>query len=65
MGRPPKNDVDRRGTQIVAKVTEPEKLSIEAWAKHENMTASDFARNAILEKCWKLAEEAEAKKKGN
>lgn len=62
MGRPPKNTVDRRGTQIVAKVTEDEKKSVEAWAKHTNMTASDFARAAILEKCWALG--AELKKKG-
>ncbi len=61
MGRPPKNDVDRRRTQIVAKVTEAEKNSAEAWAKHTGMTVSDFARNAILDKCWALAAGAEKK----
>jgi hypothetical protein len=64
MGRPPKNDVDRRSTQIVAKVTEAEKTSAEAWASHCQMTSSDFARTAILEKCWALAAAAEAQKKG-
>ena len=62
MGRPPKNSIDRRGTQIVAKVTHDEKNSVEAWAKHQGMTTSDFARAAILEKCWALS--SEPKKKG-